>query len=129
MDLYPESPYAEQAYQEMAEMYDKLALKELHNARLYYNLGTYLGNNYLSCELVCKNALKDYPNNKYREEFSWLILQSKYQQVVNSFEELKQERARDAQDEYYNFITEYPESKHRKEADKMLITIRKIIKD
>ena len=49
--------------------------------------------------------------------------------MVNSFEELKQERARDAQDEYYNFITEYPDSKHRKEADKMLITIRKIIKD
>ena len=39
------------------------------------------------------------------------------------------ERARDAQDEYYNFITEFPDSKHRKEADKMLTTIRKIIKD
>ena len=127
--LFPESPYAEQAYREMSELYDKLALKELKSAQLYYNLGSYLGNNYLSCEIVCKNALKNFPSNQYQEEFNWLILQSKYQQVVNSFEELKQERARDAQDEYYNFITEYPESKHRKEADKMLITIRKIIKD
>lgn len=125
VELYPDNPYAEQAYQEMGEMYDKLALKELHNARLYYNLGTYLGNNYLSCELVSKNALKNYPNNKYQEEFSWLILQSKYQQVVNSFEELKLERARDAQDEYYNFITEYPNSKHRKEAERMLVLIKK----
>ena len=129
VELFPESPYAEQAYQEMAEMYDKLAYKELKSAQLYYNLGSYLGNNYLSCEIVCKNALKNYPSNKYQEEFSWLILQSKYQQLVNSFEERKMERARDAQDEYYNFITEYPESKHRKEADKMLAYIRKVTKD
>jgi outer membrane protein assembly factor BamD len=125
VELYPESPYAEQAYQEMSEMYDKLALKELKSAQLYYNLGTYLGHNYLSCEITAKNALKNYPSNKYQEDFSWLILQAKYQQLVNSFEERKIERARDAQDEYYNFITEYPNSKRRKEAEKMMQQIRK----
>ena len=129
VELYPESPYAEQAYTEMAELYDKLALKELKSAQLYYNLGTYLGNNYLSCEIVAKNALKNYPSNKFQEEFSWLILQSKYQQMLNSFEDKKIERARDAQDEYYNFVTEYPDSKHRKEAERMMNQIRKIIKN
>lgn len=129
VELYPESPYAEQAYREMAELYDKLALKELKSAQLYYNLGSYLGNNYLSCEVVAKNALKNYPSNAYQEDFNWLILQSKYQQMVMSFEEKKLERARDAQDEYYNFTTEYPNSKHRKEADKMLAQIRKITKE
>lgn len=129
VELYPESPYAEQAYTEMSELYDKLALKELKSAQLYYNLGSYLGNNYLSCEIVAKNALKDYPSNIYREDFSWLILQAKYQQMINSFEEKKLDRARETQDEYYNFITEYPESKHRKEADKMLQQIKKISKE
>ena len=129
VELFPESPYAEQAYSEMSEMYDKLALKELYNAKLYYNLGTYLGNNYISCEIVAKNALKNYPSNKYQEDFNWLILQSKYQQMINSFEEKKLERARDTQDEYYNFITEFPSSKHRKEADRMLTQIRKITKE
>lgn len=129
VELYPESPYAEQAYTEMAELNDKLALKELKSAQLYYNLGTYLGNNYLSSEIVAKNALKNYPSNKYQEEFNWLILQSKYQQMLNSFEDKKIERARDAQDEYYNFVTEYPDSKHRKEAERMMNQIRKIIKD
>ena len=129
VELYPESPYAEQAYREMSELYDKLAYKELKSAELYYNLGTYLGNNYESCEIVSKNALKNYPSNKYQEDFSWYILQAKYQQMINSFEEKKLERARDAQDEYYNFITEYPSSKHRKEADKMMVQIRKITKD
>ena len=129
VELYPESPYAEQAYQEMSELYDKLAYKELKSAQLYYNLGSYLGNNYLSCEIVAKNALKNYPSNKYQEEFNWLILQAKYEQMVNSFEDRKLERARDTQDEYYNFITEYPASKHRKDADKMLTQIKKITKD
>ena len=129
VELYPESPYAEQAYSEMSEMYDKLALKELKSAQLYYNLGSYLGNNYLSCEIVAKNALRNYPSNKYQEDFSWLILEAKYQQMVNSFEDKKLERARDAQDEYYNFTTEYPTSKHRKEADRMMLQIRKITKE
>ena len=129
VELYPESPYAAQAYDEMSELYDKLAYKELCSAKLYYNLGSYLGNNYLSCEIVAKNALKNYPSNSYQEDFSWLILQAKYQQFINSFEEKKLERAREAQDEYYSFITEYPDSKHRKEADKMLPQIRKITKE
>ncbi len=129
VELYPESPYAEQAYQEMAELYDKLALKELKSAQLYYNLGSYLGNNYLSCEIVAKNALKNYPSNKYQEEFSWLILQAKYQQMINSIEEKKLERARDAQDEYYNFVTEFPNSKHRKDAERMMVQIRKITQE
>jgi outer membrane protein assembly factor BamD len=129
VELYPDSPYATQAYEEMSELFDKLAYKELKSAQLYYNLGSYLGNNYLSCEIVSKNALKNYPSNKYQEDFNWLIMQSKYQQMVHSFEEKKMERARDAQDEYYNFVTEFPDSKHRKEAEKMLQNIRKITKD
>ena len=127
VELYPENPYAEQAYREMSELYDKLALKELRSAELYYNLGTYLGNNYQSCEIVSKNALKNYPSNKYQEDFNWLIFQSKYQQMANSIDELKAERARDAQDEYYNFITEYPNSKHRKEAERMFQQIKKAV--
>ncbi len=119
IDLYPESPYVVEAQKELEEMYNKLAEKEYLSAKLYYNLGTYLGNNYASCIIVAKNALKNYPGNSYQEELSWLILQAKYQEVVNSIEEKKQERIRDAEDEYYNFLTEFPDSKHRKAAEKI----------
>ena len=127
VELFPESPYSVQAYEEMNELYDKLALKELKSAQLYYNLGSYLSNNYASCEIVAKNALKNYPSNAYLEEFNWLILQSKYQQMLISYEERKRDRAHDTQDEYYNFVTEFPHSKHRKEADRMLVQIQKIL--
>ena len=129
IELFPESSYAEQAYQERQEMYDKLAYKELLSAQLYYNLGTYLGNNYLSCETVAKNALKKFPACPYTEELNWLVFAAKYQQMVNSTEALKDERAREAQDEYYSFITEYPESKHAQQAKNWLKTIKKVLQE
>lgn len=129
VELYPDSPYAEQAYQEMNELYDNLAEKEYISAKLYYNMGTYLGNNYLSAEIVAKNALKNYPTNKYQEELNWIILQAKYQQALNSVEEKKQDRAREAEDEYYSFITEYPDSKHRTTAERIGKEVKKMLED
>jgi outer membrane protein assembly factor BamD len=129
VEFYPESPYAEQAYQEMNELYDKLAQKEFLSAKLYYNLGTYLGNNYLSAEIVAKNALKDYPTNKYQEELNWIILQSKYQQLVNSQDSKREERARDTEDEYYSFVTQYPNSKHITAAERIHRELNKILEN
>lgn len=129
VERYPESQYASQAYDEMQEMTDKLAQKELYSAKLYYNLGTYLGNNYLSAEIVAKNAIKKYPSNKYLEDFGWIILQAKYKQLEYSVEEMRDDRARDAQDEYYSFITDFPESKHRKEADTIGKAIKKMLNE
>ena len=126
-ELYPDSPYAQQAYQEMNELYDKLAQKEYLTAKLYYNLGTYLGNNYLSAEIVAKNAMRDYPTNKYLEELNWLILQAKYQQLVNSMDSKREERARDTEDEYYSFVTQYPNSKHRAAAERIHKDLNKIL--
>ncbi len=125
IDLYPESPYIAEAQKELEEMYDKLAQKEYLSAQLYYNLGTYLGNNYASCIIVAKNALKNYPGNSYREELSWLIVQAKYQEVLNSVEEKKAERIRDVEDECYNFLTEFPDTKHKKAAEKIQKEITK----
>lgn len=129
IEMFPESPYITDAYSELEEMYNKLAYKEYLSAKLYYNLGTYLGNNYESANIVAQNALKKYPGNAYVEELSWIILQSKYEQVKNSFESKKQERARDTYDEYYNFLTEFPDTKHKKAADKIGTELKKIIKD
>ena len=129
VELYPESPYAEQAYQEMNELYDKLAQKEFLSAKLYYNLGTYLGNNYLSAEIIAKNALKDYPTNKYQEDLNWIILQAKYQQLVNSLDSKREERARDTEDEYYSFVTQYPNSKHIAAAERIHKELNKILKN
>ncbi len=119
IESYPESQYVRQAYKEQNELYDRLAYKELLNAKLYYNLGTYLGNNYLSAEITARNALKDYPSNSYIEELNYIIFLSKYQQMVNSQASRMQERVQEAEDEYYSFKTSFPNSKHISALERM----------
>lgn len=117
IELYPQSPRVADARNAMFEMQDKLALKQLQNAQLYYNLGTYGGNNYNAATITAKNALKNYPYTKYREEFELLILKARFQEAENSVYEKKNERYNAVIDEYYSFINNYPESKNRREAD------------
>jgi outer membrane protein assembly factor BamD len=119
MEYYPESSRKKIAQNMIFELQDKLVLKEVYSARLYYNLGVYMGNNYQSCVIVSQDALKDYPYTKYREELSMLILRSKYQMAVNSIAEKKLDRYRETIDEYYGFKNEYPQSKFMKEATKI----------
>lgn len=101
----------------MFELQDKLTLKELQNAQLYYNLGSYMGNNYLSAIIVAENALKTYPYTKYREQLEMLKLKAKYQEARQSVDEKKVERYREVIDEYYSFINNFPDTENRSEAD------------
>ncbi len=118
MEYYPQSERAAQAQEILFELQEKLALKELMATRLYYNLGTYMGNNYLSCVITAQNALKNYPYSKYREEFMYLVLSSKYELALVSVDEKLQGRYRDVVDEYYNYMNEYPEGKYMKQVKK-----------
>ena len=111
------------------ELQDKLTLKQLQNAQLYYNLGNYMGNNYESAVIVARNAIKDYPYSKYKEDLEMLILKARYQEAANSVEERKADRFRDVIDEYYSFINNYPDSKSRSEADNILKIARRYVKD
>lgn len=117
LDYFPKSDRVTIAQNAIFEMQDKLTLKELQNAQLYYNLGNYMGNNYNSAIIVCQNAIKEYPYSKYKEDFEFLILKSKYQEAKQSVAEKQAERYRDVVDEYYSFINNYPDSKNKKEAD------------
>ena len=103
----------------MFELQEKLVKKEYLASKLYYDLGLYMGNNYQSCIITAQNTLNDYPYTKQREELSVLILRAKYAIAENSVEEKKDERYRDAIDEYYAFKNEFPESKYVKEAEKI----------
>ena len=119
MEYYPQSAKHQEAQQMIFELQDKLVMKEYLSAKLYYNLGNYMRNNYQSCVITAQNALKDYPYTNLREDLSILILRAKYELAVYSVEERKQERYREAVDEYYAFKNEFPESKYLKEAERI----------
>ncbi|MBQ6647709.1 MAG: outer membrane protein assembly factor BamD [Muribaculaceae bacterium] len=117
LEYFPRSDKVAIAQSAIFELQDKLVLKELENAQLYYNLGSYLGNNYESAVITAKNAIKAYPYSKYKEKLEMLILKSRFKEAQMSVDEKKEERFRTVVDEYYAFINDYPNSENRKEAD------------
>ena len=129
LDYFPKSDKVSIAQNAIFELQDKLVLKELENATLYYNLGTYMGNNYQSAVIVAKNALKDYPYSKYKEQLEMLVLKSRYQEALQSTDERKEDRFRDVIDEYYSFINDFPESNNRHEADNIFKIASKHVKN
>ena len=117
LDYFPKSDKVAIAQNAIFELQDKLVLKELENAQLYYNLGSYMGNNYESAVITAKNAIKTYPYSKYKEKLEMLILKSRFKEAQMSVDEKKEERFRTVIDEYYAYINDYPNSENRKEAD------------
>ena len=129
LEYYPQSERASQAQDILFELQEKLAFKELMAARLYFNLGTYMGNNLLSSVITSQNALKNYPYTKYREEFMFLIIRAKYELAIVSVEEKLQGRYRDVVDEYYTYLNEYPVGKYLKQVQKYFDYANKRIND
>lgn len=135
LDFFPESQLKAKASSRMFELTDKLVLKEYLSAKLYYNLGDYFGNctnggsNFEACIVTSENALKTYPFTTMREQFAVLIMKSKYELARQSVEDKKIERYRDAEDECYGFINEYPESVERKTAERYIKKCKEITKD
>lgn len=129
LDYFPRSELVSTAQNAIFELQDKLTLKELQNAQLYYNLGNYLGNNYESAVIVAKNAIKEYPYSKYKESLEMLILKARYQEALQSIEEKKADRFREVVDEYYSFINNYPDGPNRAEADNIYKIASKYVND
>ena len=135
-DAYPDSRLRPVAQRKLFELQDKLIMKEYLSAKLYFNLGGYFGNvnannesNYSACIITAQNALKTYPFTKLREDFSLLIMKSKFQLAENSSQEKLLDRYRDAEDECYGFINEFPDSENKELAERYIAKCKKITKD
>lgn len=123
IDVYPTSTRRVDAQNRIFELQDKLVEKEYLNAKLYFDLGSYIGNgtngNYEACIVTAENAIKDFPYTKRREDFSYLIVKAKFEYAKKSVASKQEERYGNAIDEYYGFQSEYPESKYKKDVEKM----------
>ena len=97
-DIFPDGKLKAVAEQRLMELQDKLVEKEYLSAKLYYNLGSYFGNctsggnNYEACVVTSENALNEYPYTSLREDFSILIMKSKFELAQMSVEAKKIQR-------------------------------------
>jgi outer membrane protein assembly factor BamD len=141
MEYFPQSKFSTEAQMMIFNLQDKLVEKEYLSAKLYYDLGTYTGNtsytadmqvngnNFLACITTAQNILKEFPYTSMREEVAILLLRAKHKLGSESVLEKKEERMRDAIDEYYSFKNEFPESKYTKEVENIYKDASKYVKE
>ncbi len=111
---YPGSEYETVCRKMLKDLYQRLDCKAFESAKLYYTI-----EDYKAATHALKETLKDNPESNYREEILYYIVAANYQYANNSLPELQRERFLNVIDEYYNFISEYPDSQYRREVDNM----------
>lgn len=123
MMKYPNSKHIAECQQLIAELGDKIVDKSYISAKLYYDLGYYK-----AAIIALRNSLSEYPETQYREELLFLVLKSSYLLADNSIESKRKERFQATIDEYISFNSEFPESEHLKEAERMYRSSQDILK-
>lgn len=115
LNRYPNSREEESIHDIIDELTNKLYYKTYLNASLYHKLGRYSGS-----MVALKIAIKEFPEIPYREEMTFLICKSAFEYAENSVFQRQLDRYLTMIDSYYNFISEYPDSKQfKKDLDKM----------
>ena len=74
---------------------------------------------YKAARVAFKNVLKEDADNIYREDILYYSAMSSYKFAELSVQSKQKERFLVFQDDYLNFIGEYPDSKYRKELDSL----------
>ncbi len=122
MIKHPTSERNTEAQGYIDEMRNKLVQKSYMSAKLYYNL-----EDYKASIIALQNSLNQFPDTEHREELMFLLLRSNFLLAENSIVVRQVERYQDAVDEYYSFVGEFPESKYRREADRIYDASLKLI--
>ncbi len=120
---YPQSQYLKRMRDMLVDLQERIDKKSFESAKLYYTI-----EDYKAAAFALKNVLKENADNQYREEVLFYIVAANYQYAQNSVPERQRERFLTLVDEYYNFISEYPDSKLRKEADQMFQRAQSFLK-
>ena len=122
INIFPASAKVAEANKLIDEMREKLVYKSYLSGKLYYDLA-----DYRAAVISLTNSIKEYPDSKYREELMYYLLKAKYLLGENSIDEKKRERLNSALDEYFTFSDEFPQSKYRKEADRIFASVKKMM--
>ncbi len=119
---YPNSDRVDECNKLIAELRNKLVEKSFLSAQLYYNL-----EDYKAAIVSLNNSLTEYPGSIHREDIMYMLVKSNYLLASNSVQSKVKERFQSTLDEYYSFIAEYPDSKYKKEVDKIYNQSAKVL--
>ncbi len=106
----------------MLDFRERLDRKSFESAKIYHTM-----EDYKAAKYALKNVLKENADNQYREDVLYYTALSSYKYANNSVPEKQKVRYLDFVDDYYNFVSEYQESKYKKELDDMFEKSQKFL--
>ncbi len=117
---FPQSEKIDQCNELIDELRLKLETKAFKNASLYYDL-----EQYRSAITALKNSLNEYPDTPFEEKIRLLMLKSAYEYAKKSVITKQKERYENTIALYNEYISKFPSSKNRKQAEKILSATNK----
>jgi len=120
---YPENEHMDRIRFMVNDLSERLDRKSYESAKLYYTI-----EDYIASIAALKNVLRENAENIYREDILYYSVMSHYKYASSSVPSRQRERYVNMIDEYYNFISEYPESLYRSELDGLFRRAQQYIK-
>ncbi len=114
LNKYPKSTRLAECNKIVDNLRNRLEVKSFKASKLYFDIG-----DYKAAVIALKNSYNDFPDTQFREEILYLTLKSTYLLAENSINSKKATRYQDTVDEYYNLISEFPNTEYLKEAKKI----------
>ncbi len=102
---YPETNLRDSCNTLIDGLREKLEVKAYHAAEQYYHM-----RNHQAASVAFKEFLRVYPNSDYREDAMLRILRADHELAMNSIENRRVERLKEAIRSYRNFADAYPGS-------------------
>jgi outer membrane protein assembly factor BamD len=118
LNLYPESEYADEANQMIAELQEKLEKKDFEIAKQYYTI-----RDYKAAIKANENFVSGFPGTKFREESLYVKFIASYEIAINSIDAKKQERLEDLIQQYNTLLRYYPETLFLADLDKRITQV------
>jgi len=115
LNLYPNSEYASEANQMIAELQEKLEKKSFEIAKQYFTI-----RDYKAAIKANDNFVAGFPGTKFREESLYIKFLSLYEIAINSVLSKKEERLNQLQQQYDIILRYYPETLFLEDLDQKM---------
>lgn len=123
VNRYPQSEHSSEANKYIAQVKNKLEIKEADAAKLYFNI-----NQFKAATVAYKSVIRDYPESQNADLYQFMIMKAFYKYANISITERQEERYISSMSAYSELKTTYPNSKYLAEATQIYNESEKNIK-
>jgi outer membrane protein assembly factor BamD len=114
VNTHPKSKHLSTANDQIDASREKLEVKDVYGAELYYKIGEYK-----AAGVAFEQILRKYPDSKSTDYYTSMVIKSNYEYAKNSITEKQVERYNRVIGDYNDFIKKYQNSRYKAELEKI----------